>query len=259
MKRRETVIGGLVTLAFGVVRPVIATGADPDLSHVHGPGCFLTKSEAIPFFNVATESRVYMTGNEPMIPKSGDPEFDLALAQGLARISALLDVAPGFAYYDDSTDGKNAYATPVVRLNGKDGTVLFGQGLLKQLLNSPESPDACIAAVCAHEFGHVLQNKHDLMGKLMEGQATVKRVELQADFFSGYFAGVRKLERPSFPAAVFAVTQFSFGDNMVNDPGHHGTKEERAQAIVAGFKVGHSGKKEISQLISAANDYAMQT
>src|SRR5262249_35993307 len=39
------------------------------------------------------------------------------------------------------------------------------------------------------------------------GQSTVKRSELQADYFAGYFAGHRKRERPTYPAAVVALAQ----------------------------------------------------
>jgi hypothetical protein len=37
------------------------------------------------------------------------------------------------------------------------------------------------------------------------GQSTVRRVELHADFLAGYFAGIRKRSRESYPAEVFAA------------------------------------------------------
>jgi hypothetical protein len=191
-----------------------------------------------------------------MIPKSGNKDFDYALAQTLAKISDFLDVLPGFAYYDDY-DGINAYATPTVRLDRADGTVLFGQTLLRQLLDGNDHPTAAIAGVCAHEFGHILQFKHNLQPRLMEGQSTVKRLELQADFFSGYFAGRRKKEKPDFAAAVIAQSQYNFGDNMLGSKQHHGTPDERAAAVVAGFKVAYNEGKALSDAIDIATAYAM--
>ena len=40
-----------------------------------------------------------------------------------------------------------------------DGTVLFGVRLLRKLMNdfANDNPDAAVAAVCAHEFGHIVQ------------------------------------------------------------------------------------------------------
>lgn len=217
----------------------------------------LPEDEAKQYMDDQTDSRLYITGNEPMIPRSGDKDFDLALAQTLAKISATLGVLPGFAYYDDY-DGKNAYATPMVRLNNADGTVLFGQRMLGLLLSGGESPEVSVAAVCAHEFGHILQYKRGLHHIVGAGQPTVKRIELQADFFAGYFAGIRKRDRPNFPAAVFATTQYSFGDNMINHPSHHGTHEERGAAIVKGFEVAFSLKRNLSEAIQISTNYVTQ-
>ncbi|WP_199189608.1 ImmA/IrrE family metallo-endopeptidase [Trinickia dabaoshanensis] len=217
----------------------------------------LTPEQAASFFDDAPDTRMYITGSEPMIPKSGNEKLDFALAQTLAKISDVFDVLPGFAYYDDS-DGLNAYATPAVRLNRSDGTVLFGQRLLNRLMSGPENPDASVAAVCAHEFGHIVQHRKGLTQNLLAGQPTVKRAELQADFFAGYFAGVRKLQRANFPAAVFAMTQYNFGDNMINNPSHHGTPPERSDAITAGFKTAFTEKKSFAEALVSATNYVMQ-
>jgi hypothetical protein len=219
-----------------------------------GRGCMLSPRDAGLFMNTATRQQLYETGHEPMISNSGDREFDMALAHTLAKISDVFSVLPGFAYYDDY-DGANAYATPSARLQNADGTVLFGQRLLKRLLATKEAPDVAVAAVCAHEFGHILQYKRQLDRRVGEGQATVKRIELQADFFAGYFAGARKREREDFPAAVFAVTQFNAGDDMINDPQHHGTKEERGAAISRGFEAAYRERLSLSDAIETSVAY----
>jgi hypothetical protein len=250
--RRETMVGGALVFVSG---SAFCSTSEAQSSR-HNPiyGCTLPGNEVEQFFGTATESRLYISGDEPMIPKSGDKDFDYALAQTLAKISQVLDVAPGFAYYDDY-DGRNAYASRRVRLNREDGTVLLGQRLLKRLMASNDYPDVGIAAVCAHEFGHILQYKHGLDRQLRAGQETVKRVELQADFFAGYFAGRRKLERPSFPAAVFAMTQYNMGDDMIHNPNHHGTAEERSAAIVRGFEVALKEKRSLAESIKISLAY----
>jgi predicted metalloprotease len=168
--------------------------------------------------------------------------------------SDFLNVTPSFAYYDDY-DGPNAFASAKKRVAGTDGMVLFGQRFLKKLMASPEAPDATVAGVCAHEFGHILQYKLGLDKDLSEGQPTVKRVELNADFFAGYFAGVRKRESPKFNAAVIALTQFNSGDNMVKNPAHHGTPAERGKAIVKGYQTGHDDRKPLLDAIKIGVEY----
>src|SRR5262249_15312009 len=155
-------------------------------------------------------------GDKPIIYNSGDKNFDFALAQTLSKISRTFGVVPGFAYYDD-TGAPNAFATPKVRLKNRDGTVLMGINLFRQLRNAPDSPEVAIAGVCSHEFGHIVQYKYGLIEKVNAGQPTIKRSELQADYLAGYFAGVRKRERPSYPAAVVAVAQHGSGDTAFNN------------------------------------------
>lgn len=217
-------------------------------------GCVLTDADSDRLYPPGTATGRYVRGDEPIILKSGNREFDIALAQTLVKISHALDVSPGFAFYDDS-DGMNAYATRRVHLNGVDGTVLFGQGFLRKIMSGGESPEVAVAAVCAHEFGHILQFKHGLTDQVAHGDTTVRRVELQADFFSGYFAGIRRKERPSYPAAVAALAQYNVGDNAVNSPQHHGTREERGAAFVRGYEVSYRENRSLGEAIQISLNY----
>ena len=125
--------------------------------------------------------------------------------------------------------------------------------------------DFAQAYVIAHEIGHHVQKILGIsdqveaarrrMGEREANQLSV-RLELQADFFAGYFAGTRKREKPDFPAAVFAMTQYNFGDNMINHPSHHGTPNERAAAIVRGFEVAYAEKRNLADAISISINYA---
>lgn len=204
----------------------------------------------------STNPRLYITGNEPVALKSGDKYFDYALAQTLAKISTVFEVLPGFAYYDD-TESKNAYATGDVKLKNADGTVLFGQILLGDILGGKDNPDVAVAAICAHEFGHILQFKHGLEKVVGKDQPTIKRIELQADFFAGYFAGIRKKEKPSYPAAVFAMTQFLLGDQNLGSQGHHGTPDERGKAVSEGFRSAYHLDMPIAECIAASTKFVM--
>jgi predicted metalloprotease len=128
---------------------------------------------------------------------------------------------------------------------------------MKRLRMFSEAPDVAIAGVCAHEFGHVVQFKNRLIGIVNAGQKTVKRSELQADYFAGYFAGWRKAERPNFPAAVIAFEQHKIGDTDFNDRSHHGTAEERGAAVVRGFEASYREKLSLGEAIAQSTTYVL--
>jgi hypothetical protein len=249
--RREALSGGLLTIVWSGVS--CACHAQPARIR-HSVGCVLADDEVEQFLSTSTGQQTFTTGNEPIIASSGDREFDYALAQTLSRITDTFRVLPGFAYYDDF-DVPNAYATTAVRMARADGTVLFGRRYLKAALAQPEHPDVAVAAICAHEFGHILQYKLNLKRTILAGQSTVKRMELHADYLAGYFAGTSKSRKPSYPAAVFATQQYSAGDLQVNSPKHHGRPEERAAAIVRGFEVAYRDKRNLSDALQIGINY----
>jgi hypothetical protein len=214
----------------------------------------LADDEAERFLATSIGYQTFATGNEPIIASSGDREFDYALAQTLSRITDILRVLPGFAYYNDF-DVPNAYATRVVRMARAEGTVLFGQRYLRKLLALAEHPDVAVTAVCAHEFGHIVQYKLHLDKVILVDQKTTKRLELHADYLAGYYAGVLKVTKPAYPAAVFAAQKYSSGDLNVNSPTHHGTPDERAGAIVRGFEVGYRERRNFSDAIQIGINY----
>jgi hypothetical protein len=206
------------------------------------------------FFAKTEDHQTYQSGSEPILPKSGIPNFDLALVHTLSDMTAQFGVLPAFAYYEDG-DHPQAYATKDKRLDRADGTVLFGLRMLRQTLLEIESPDVAVTAVCAHEYGHIVQIAYGLTRTLTAGQVTVKRAELHADFMAGYYAGTRKLRRPDYDAAVFATKLGSMGDDKINDPQHHGTLKERGQAVVQGFKAAKEERRPLLDAIRVGVQY----
>jgi hypothetical protein len=260
--RREVVLGGLLTIVTASSEACCQPLLPPPRLH----GCMIPEDLADRFFAGSSDQQIFRTGNELMPGASRDRDFDFALAHTLVKIGAALDVLPGFAYYDDRSS-PNACATTktlLQRADGAevDGTVLFGSRLLLQTRRQLESPEVAVTAVCAHEFGHILQwksglkdSKTDLYEILIKGQATKKRVELHADFLAGYFAGIRKLEKPDFPAAIFPVKLGSMGDNDFSNVEHHGTSAERAAAAVQGFKVGYQERANVHDAVRSGLRY----
>jgi hypothetical protein len=244
--RRETIFGGLLTIVWCSAKSTCAAQTATIRRTV---GCMLDDDEAEHFLATSTAQQLYITGNEPTVASSGDREFDYALAQALSRIADVLQVLPEFAYYDDF-DQPNALATSRRRMARTDGAVLFGQRLLKRMLAWPEQPDVAVTAVCAHEFGHILQYKRGIAAILK-----AKRIELHADYLAGFYAGIRKLQKPDYPAAVFATSIYSGGDYNINSPAHHGTPDERAAAIVRGFEAAHRERRSLAEAIQGGINY----
>jgi hypothetical protein len=174
---------------------------------------------------------------------SGDPQFDRALSVTLLKISESFSVLPGFAFSERVR--LNAFASDNQALGRMDGSVVFGNSLFREIMTRREHPEIGIVSICAHEFGHIAQYKHNIR-RILIVNGRKKRLELHADFMAGYFAGRRKLEMPDFPAAVFATTQYSFGDGDYGNPEHHGTSAERGQAVVAGFESAYRARESFA-------------
>src|SRR5262245_28019872 len=113
LTRRQVLLGGLLTLVFGV--PCHAQTVLPRRYF----GCMLHGEEVGRYYKLGAQTGLYKTGEEPIIPRSGNRDFDSALARTLAKISDLFGVLPGFAYYDDR-DSYNAYATNYTRMARAD-------------------------------------------------------------------------------------------------------------------------------------------
>jgi hypothetical protein len=243
--RRDVVLGGVFA--------TMCSGCCAAASASESTGCVVTGEAADRLFasspadalNPDYFNRIYMG--------SGDKLLDFALAQTLSRITEALDVLPGFVFYDDR-DSANSFATPRLRFPKTDGTILLGTRFLKQMLSRPQEPEIALTAICAHEFGHVLQFKRGLLDGLLAGEPTVRRSELHADFFAGYFAGKRKKQMPNYPAAVFAVTLSTLKVSGAARR-NHGTSTQRAAAIVRGFEVSYREERSLDDAVALSMAY----
>lgn len=252
LTRRSLVFGGSLAWA-GVACGCCA--AAQELSPA-SQGCYLAPGDVEVIQKKASPVQAFERGDEKTIISSGNKDFDFALAQTLAKLAKAFDVLPGFAFFDGDKSN-NAYATTVRTLNRTDGSVFFGVRYLKSKMALPESPEVAVATICAHEFGHILQFKHGLASIVDAGQPNGKRSELQADYFAGFFTGLRKLERSSYPAAVAAMSRWLVGDDDVNSPDHHGTASERSAALVRGFQAAYTEKKSLSEAMEESTRYVM--
>lgn len=233
MHRRELVLGSLLT---------IVCGCGCAHGRVDAPGCITDDAAIRDLVGNAPLTFGFNVNTDPVESSSGDRDFDRALAISLSKLCDIFGVLPGFAFYDDSDQVRgNAFASSSQRLGRADGSVVFGKRLLHILLQQ-EQGAAAVIGVCAHEFGHIAQMKRRVRSNMV-ADGKVKRLELHADYLAGYFAGRRRLEKNDFPAAVIAETQWVGGDFNTWKPTHHGTPEERGQAVVEGYQAAYRDRK----------------
>ena len=185
--RRTVFFGGLLTL-ISMDRPCCAF-----VGQSAGTGCYVPPEAAPTLFGRTSTANLYETGTEDIEPNSGDPRLDRALAQSLAKLARTWDVLPGFAYFREPKEN-NALATPRVLLKRGDGTVLFGLGMLKELLTLPEHRDAAIVSVCAHEFAHVVQYKSGFFqtAGTLTTRGPISQLNYVPETGTGFYAGSRR-------------------------------------------------------------------
>lgn len=175
----------------------------------------------------------------------------------LKQLSDVLDLSPAFGMYDDGEENPNAAASWKVLLPATagpallDGTVAVGRQLVevlkkKRVNGRPLDLSGALTAICAHEYGHILQFKF-IYAELAKLSSSGVRAELHADFVCGYFGAFRKKVQPTYDAATQAETQFLLGDGKYKRVSH-GTPEQRADAVYQGFLLGLEGKMNSKDL-----------
>jgi hypothetical protein len=169
--------------------------------------------------------------------------YQNALITVLTELSDLFQVKVAFGFYDDDVNNPNARPLQHTTLSGlsgispSDGAVAVGRHLVEQIRKKEQGTryfGAALTAVCAHEFGHILQFKYILPQLMQIQDHLITRAELHADFICGYFAAFRKRQQPDYPAAMQAMTQFRYGDGAYQQI-DHGSPNDRGNAVYAGF------------------------
>ncbi|GAA5144015.1 hypothetical protein GCM10023340_10790 [Nocardioides marinquilinus] len=112
--------------------------------------------------------------------------------------------------------------------------MVFGDGILDALATAglgrigPE-------AVLGHEMAHHVQYEDDLFDTDLEGPEATRRTELMADGFGTYFV-THKKGLAAKPNLVLETQQafYTVGDCAFDNPGHHGTPNQRRAASAWG-------------------------
>jgi hypothetical protein len=182
-----------------------------------------------------------------MFRTSGNSDLDRSINLELTHIAESFKVLPGFGFYDDS-DGQNAFALDEDLIPHTRGTVIFGKQLLSDELDSNEWGGLAVAGIMAHEFGHIFQYQSKFYDLLTQTQTTDRLLELHADYLAGYYLGLKRLRSGEIDIKGFLDSLYLKGDTDFNSSDHHGTPMERAEVMLAGYKMGLTNNNNIQQV-----------
>ncbi len=162
---------------------------------------------------------------------SGNQNLDYFLTNEYNKLVFCFGVKPN-SFYIQEDGSPNAFASSTVSNNSlPDGTVVLGLKLTNQECSSSQS-GTCVAmaVVMAHEFAHIL----DFKNRFVSGQPKMK--ELFADYMAGVYLHTRELTYTFTDIREAANSIFTKGDTDFNSPQHHGTPQERMNALLAGYE-----------------------
>jgi hypothetical protein len=162
----------------------------------------------------------YSAAPSRLVASTGVPQLDYDLELEARRLEAIFGVRAVVRYIDDQ-GAPNAYASP-------EGVVYLGATLMNAELRDNKGGPTAIIGIEAHEFGHILQMSR---GTHLVG----KQMELQADFMAGWYLA-RQFKTRKLNPWQFLYSVYDKGDFNFFDPQHHGTPQERADAMLAGYK-----------------------
>ena len=104
--------------------------------------------------------------------------------------------------------------------------------------------DFAVAYIVAHEYGHQIQDELGLFEQYGD-QVPTMAFELQADCYAGTWAKSadreNRLEEGDVQEAIDAA--LAVGDFDADNPAHHGTPEQRADAWNSGFEDGRPRRR----------------
>lgn len=218
-------------------------------------GCWLLPGETS-LLGLSDKDFGALPDSDELTNTSGDKNLDRALGRALTRIAASFKVNPSFAFFKDG-NAPNAYASPDTNTAGTNGSVVFGQSLFQDQFSRYSDSGISVLAIIAHEFGHICQFQQNLSAVLRGSDRTVRRIELHADYLSGWYLGVLKKHNPSVSLWSSGDTFHRIGDTNFNNPQHHGTPEERVTASKTGFDLATGGEENVQAAISRGKDYIL--
>ncbi|WP_405684442.1 hypothetical protein [Streptomyces sp. NBC_00057] len=160
----------------------------------------------------------------------GTPEDQLDLADMFIELVNMEPILKGGA---NPVFSFNAFAYTEEREpepTGISDRIIVGDGIL-QGMDAVGLGDVAPRAIVGHEFGHHVQYEDDLFAGDLDGPEATRRTELMADAFGTYYVTHARGEALNTARVLKAQKSFyQVGDCGFDNPGHHGTPNQRLAA-----------------------------
>lgn len=189
-----------------------------------------------------------ISGNMIIESSTGNNELDNILFAQKNDLESFFDLNINLSFGTELSQQGNAFFTPYCNRFNCNGEIVLGKYLMVDQSMKSDSYTRLVA-VFAHEFAHGMQHKYGWSGNS-------KWRELHADYLAGYYLGMTKSVTESEVISIFNEF-YSIGDYNFNDPGHHGTPEERSCAFLQGFKYAYSGNTNVYRAYNAGKNYVI--
>ncbi len=192
-------------------------------------------------------ARSFVIGDREIVLKhgSGDPALDQNLGEALMDILGRLEFSPRevpAVFFMDDRGSPNAIAWGASIRSGTNGTIVLGETLLRQMLTIG---GAAVRALLTHEAAHLYQFKHRIETRMGDGVAGGRRLELQADYVSGWdlalFLGSSRGGLGHARAAANGMISLGTSPRTPPNEATHGTQNQRFRAFMEGWIDGASG------------------
>ncbi len=122
--------------------------------------------------------------------------------------------------------------------------IVMGDGILEAFEDiglGTNTPDL----IHAHEFAHHVQGELGVLDDVPFEPETTRRIELMADAFAAYnLAHARGASFQTKRIVDIVSTSFNIGDCGFDDPGHHGTPNQREAAAAWGADLANSARPQ---------------
>ncbi len=182
-----------------------------------------------------------------------ESDITAAIQAEADTVAAYMQTHP--AFLDNPLWTLNAYAfsaegDPDPRIQDIPDKLVFGDGFI-EAMEFFGLGDVGPRVVMGHEFGHHIQFELGLFDPVASPEAT-RRTELMADTFGAYFGTHKRGLALNAKRVVDTLTTFyASGDCFFDDPGHHGTPNQRRRAATFGAELAMASQPASSRLLAS--------
>lgn len=256
--RRGLIASAAASLALS--RPLDLNAQGRAEGHAQGC-CIQPDAQALYHVRIGANRRATRLGQDDILRllslESGvSARFERGLGEVLAMAARIFRQRPGFGFYDDGA-APNAYAIDTTAIERTAGTVAFGRTMLRSQL-ALDGAGVSVAAICAHEFAHILQFKTHWSYRLLRDYPGYCR-ELHADYLAGYFLRWFEEDRPAISLQGVGRAWEDMGPSEFTDALTHGTAAMRLASIQQGyFDAPRLGADGVEAAAAAGFDYVAE-